>query len=160
MEGAEAAEGMQGVAAQVDMEGHAHIIKGAQTGEETDVLKGSRNASFGDLIRPQTDEGNTLEPDVAFRGLIDAGDQIKHGGFAGAVWPDQTDQFVGPHLQGQLGDSRQAAEPDRASVQVQERRMPSGRGSVHYAVVAFFLPIGQTNSPCGRVSISTMSRAE
>ena len=70
-----------------------HIIEDGKGGKQPDILKRPRDAGGGDLMRLAVRQA-TVQENSAVGGLIDAGNEIEHGGFAGTIWTDETDQFV------------------------------------------------------------------
>src|SRR5439155_20564621 len=91
-----------------------HVVKDRQGRKEPDILEGSRDALLGDLIRLSSHNGASSKTDLAFGGPIHAGDEVEDGGLAGAIRPDETDQFALAHLQVQRGNRGETAEPDGA----------------------------------------------
>src|SRR5205085_604889 len=158
--GPTAPEGMADAADQVQVERDADVVEHGQRRKETDVLKGARDTLAGDFMRLLSDNRFPLETDFAFARLIDSGDQIENGGLAGAVWTDQSDQFLFPDGQVQRRHRRQAAEPDGAFTQLQQGGgcgCPVHDGSLTPTALGRQLNV---SNPCGRVSIMTMmSRA-
>ena len=97
---------MAHVAAQMEMKHCADIVKHAERRKQADVLKGAGDAARGNAIGLLADNGLTVEKNCSAGRLIDAGDQIKRGGFARPVGTDEGDEFAAPDLQIQFRHRR------------------------------------------------------
>ena len=95
---------------EVDMHADQDVLDYGHLAEKADILEGAGDAAGGDLIGPQFDQGPAVEVDLALVGLIDAGQGIEEGGFAGAVGSDDADDPAGLQLKIDPVDGGQAAE--------------------------------------------------
>jgi hypothetical protein len=142
----------------VQLQRGAHIIENTHAVEKADVLERPRQPAPRQLMRLGPQAGNAGEPDFAFRGLINAGDEIEHGRLARAVRADQPDQIVRPNGQVQGGHGRQSAETDGALPHFQQRCVGIGGGGGHLAMRR--AGRRKLNSPCGRAIINPMISSE
>ncbi len=103
-----------------------HIVQHRQIAEQPDILEGATDAQRGNLMRRLAHQFGSLEADTAFRGLINPGNQVEDGGFAGAVGTDDAHQFAGVEIQIEIGDRAQAAEemPDLSRGQQRHMAFP------------------------------------
>src|SRR5262245_28664087 len=116
---------MQRPMLQMEIERGLDVIQNAQRNEEPDVLEGARYALAGDCIGLQSVKPFTTQKNLSFGRWIDPSHHIKDCRLSRPVWADQTDELPAPHFHGEIGDSGQAAEPDRAPVQFEEAIHPS-----------------------------------
>jgi hypothetical protein len=108
----------------------AHVIEHRQAAEKADVLKRARQAEKGELMRFAAQNGTAIERNVSRGGLINAGDEIEHRGFARAVRANQPDQIIAPDFEIEFRHRRQATEANRAILDPQQFRV-SIFGSAH-----------------------------
>src|SRR3954469_21725380 len=78
--------------------------------EQPDFLKGARDAEPHATVRGQAREIGAVEAQRAGVRLIDAADQVEHGGFASAVRPDDREDRTNGNLEGDIADGVDAAE--------------------------------------------------
>ena len=74
----------------VQPECDAHVVVDTQRWKKSNVLKGARDAAFGDFERRLCHDIFAAKLYFAFGRLIHAGDQVEHRRFARAIWPDQS----------------------------------------------------------------------
>src|SRR6185503_9085372 len=89
-----AQHGVEQFLSHVDVTRRHDVFEHGHAREEPDVLKRSRDAAAGDLIRTQTVDALAVEEDRTGSGLIDAGEQVEDRGLAGAVWTNQTEDLA------------------------------------------------------------------
>ena len=102
-------------------------------------------------MRTQSRNVLALKQNAAFRGLIDAGDEIECRGLACAVGPDEADKFTRLQRQAELGHGRQTAKADGRVIELKQRL-------AHSAALAGLR--FQVKRPCGRAIMSTMMSSE
>ena len=102
------------------MKGDADVVENGETWEETDVLEGAGDAVCGDVVGLFADDAVLIEKNFPFGRLIDAGDEIENGGFAGAVGTDEADEFTFADLEIQGRDGSEAAEADGAATEFEK----------------------------------------
>ena len=114
--------------------GHQHVFKNGEGAEEPDVLEGAGDALPGDLVGGEADHagvfavvlplihGLHLALGVVFHddlprqahpavgGLVDTGDAVEGGGFAGAIGADEGHDLPLVDLHGQVVDGHYTAE--------------------------------------------------
>ena len=90
--------------AYLDIFQHRHGV------EQTDVLKGTRNAEADDAAASQVIQLLAVEGDHACAWRIDTGDHVKDGGFTGAVGTDQAENFAFGHIEVEIVDGDESAE--------------------------------------------------
>ena len=150
---AAAPEGFADAVAAVELGGGADVVEDAHRAEEPDVLEGAGHAAFGEHVRFHAGGGFSVEGDLAFGRLIDAGDHVEDGGLARAVGADEADQLALADFQAHVADRRQAAEADGDIFEFQQ-------GLAHGFTANGFFFRSKLNSPCGRAIImKMMSRA-
>ena len=88
----------------------ADVVQDAQLLEQADILKGPGNPGGGDAVAAPVADVLAPESDSAGAEAEDPGDEIEHGGLAGAVGPDKPHQLSGENLQGKIGQGLEAAE--------------------------------------------------
>jgi hypothetical protein len=66
------------------------------------------------------------ERDLAFGGLVEAGDAVEHRGLAGAVGADQRGDLVGVGFEGEIRDGGKAAETHRHVLDREHRGLVRG----------------------------------
>ena len=88
----------------------ADVVQDAQLLEQADILKGPGNPGGGDAVAAPVADVLAPEGDPAGADGEDPGDEIEHGGLAGAVGPDEPHQLPGENLQGKIGQGLEAAE--------------------------------------------------
>ena len=86
------------------------IFQHRQAGQHPDDLKRAGDAFDRDLIRGHRSNLVAVEPNVPGAWLERAGNQVEHGGLAGAVWPDQAKHLVLGKLERNPVDCDQPAE--------------------------------------------------
>ena len=155
----------------VDMPADLDVVEHRQLFEKTNVLERARHAERRDLVRLEVVRGNAANVDLPFGRLVDAGEHVEHGRLPGTVRTDQTDQLVRLNGQIEVRHRRQAAEADRyvvrikQSVPVSHQDTGAEPSSVLFGAVSLRRRSTCHNSrrpssPCGRVSISTISMIE
>ena len=83
---------------------HRHVCK------ETDILKCAGNPAVDDFMRLLTEERLPVEKNVAAGHGIHAGNHIENRRLPGAVRPDDAEDVALLHAEGNIGESRDAAE--------------------------------------------------
>ncbi len=104
----------------VEVAGDADVIEDGERTEEADVLKGAGDAELDDFVDAEAGDGAAVEGNGSLGGLVNAGNEIEDGGFAGAVGADEAAEFV--FADGEIDgvDSGEAAEADRGFVELEE----------------------------------------
>ena len=97
----------------VDMSADLHVVEHRELFEEADVLKRSRDAEGGDLVRFQVRGRNAADFDRAVARFVDAGEDVEHRRLSRAVRSDETDQLMRPDGEIEIGDGRESAKTDR-----------------------------------------------
>ena len=89
-----------------------HVLLDGELLEQADVLEGSGDAGTHDLIGLFAVHPGSVQPELAFGGLVHAGQQVEHRGLAGAVGADQANEFalVDGHVE--VGHGFQTTEGD------------------------------------------------
>lgn len=105
---AEPADGFHQTIPDLAVEGDFHIVQHGQFGKQPDVLEGPGDSHLGHLVGFLPIDPLAVEGDFPFRRFIHPGQHIEGRGLAGAVGPDETDQFPFVDLHGQVGYSPQA----------------------------------------------------
>ena len=78
--------------------------------EGAGVLEDDADALAGDAVAGLAGDVDAVDADVAGVGAFDAHDEFHHGGFAGAVGADETEDFAGLDGEGHVVDGDEAAE--------------------------------------------------
>ena len=79
----------QGVVFCLIMQANFYIVQHTHVLEQTNVLKGAGNTAFVDLDRGFAGKIFTIQRKGAGRRFVHTGQQVKNGGFSGAVRPNQ-----------------------------------------------------------------------
>ncbi len=66
------------------------------------ILLGDYTDCVCQIIQAQVADIMSVNPDGAFRGIVQAGNQVGEGGLAGAAWSDQCDQVARMCFEGDL----------------------------------------------------------
>jgi hypothetical protein len=95
------------------------VILSAQPGVQLDILKGSRNAEFSQLIRPHS--GNSLSIAVYFTFLrfVEAINAVEEGGLAGTIRSDDSQYLVIPDLHAYLSKGTDTAKAEGEVINLQ-----------------------------------------
>ena len=80
-----------------------HVFERSHLGEQADVLEGARQPRLQHLMRLASVETGVVEADLAAVDRIQACERVEQRGLAGAVGADQTENFAGIYLQGNIG---------------------------------------------------------
>ena len=110
------------------------VVLSAEPGVEFDVLKGSRNAEFSQLIRALTRNSSPLVIYLAFLRLVKTVDAIKQSCFAGTIGADDRQNFVIADVQAYLHKCMDTAKAQRQALNSQFNlmmrfhRLPSPKG--------------------------------
>jgi hypothetical protein len=75
------------------MPAHQNIFQDTHMAEKLDILKCARDSPLCDLMRLQGDDVLTFQQNVPAIGFIQRINDIKNGGLAGAIRPDQRKNF-------------------------------------------------------------------
>ena len=67
---------------------------GSSGGSDSSKKEGSGDAGTHDLIGLLAVHPGSVQPELAFGGLVHAGQQVEHRGLAGSVGPQQSDDFA------------------------------------------------------------------
>ena len=94
---APARERARGVEARVHP--HQHVIAHTHVAEDPAILKGARQAKFGDDLRAAPVNPHAADSDCAAVGAQDAADQVERGRLPRAVRPDDADGLTWQHLE-------------------------------------------------------------
>ena len=88
--------------------------------EELDVLKGPGNAPTGYLVRWNARDVDALEEQPSAGHVVDTADQVEDGCLAGAVRPDDCEDFPFRHIERNAVDRLDAAKPDREVARLED----------------------------------------
>src|SRR4029453_3095994 len=125
-----------------------HVLVRGQRREQADPLKRARDAAPVDARRRQTGDAASGEGDRAALGAVDARDQIEDGRLSRPVRADQPDQLADIDGERDAAHRREAAEAQRAVVELEKR---------HRSSVPPINPDGRTNTrPIKRSATMTM----
>src|SRR5215468_6238036 len=97
-------EGTQHAGLHVYVAAEQEIVEDGHAPEEGDVLEGAGDAELGDLAGGQVGDVAALADDPAGVGVVEAADHVEDGRLAGAVGPDDREDFALLGLQGNPGD--------------------------------------------------------
>ena len=89
---------------------HHHVLERGEPGEGLHELERPREAQAADRVGLEPDQGRVVEGDRAVARRVEAGDQVEHGGLAGAVGPDEPDDLAGRDREVEPVDGLQPAE--------------------------------------------------
>ena len=92
------------------LRGH-DVLENRHVGKQPDVLKRSRDASMGNLVRGTPIDASPVEVNLSFGRLIDPRQQIEDRRLACAVRADQSVECAARHLERQILHGRETAEP-------------------------------------------------
>ena len=81
-----------------------HVLEHREVRHQPNVLEGARQAATNAQARRQRGDVGSLQHDAAGIGRIHAGDQVEHGGLAGAVRADEREALAARHAEGELVD--------------------------------------------------------
>src|SRR5271165_695352 len=88
--------------------------------EQLDILEGARNAKCRNLVGGQARKRTPFEQHVARARLVYAANEIENRRFAGAIWPDQREDFSLGNIETHTADRAHAAEIDAEFPYLQE----------------------------------------
>ncbi len=74
------------------------IIENGHPLEQLDVLKGARNAQFGNAVRGQVGNIAAFVEDLALLRGVEPADAVEQAGFPGAIGADDRKNFSGSHF--------------------------------------------------------------
>ena len=111
------------IAARHDVVQHRHAL------EQSDVLEGPGDAELGGVRRLHARQALASKGDAAFLGDVDAIDDVEHRALAGTVRADDRPHFVLEHVEADVGQRLDAAEPQRDRVELENRRA-DGKGAL------------------------------
>jgi hypothetical protein len=114
------------------VEGYLHVVENAERGKEADVLERAPDPGGADGVRRMAADGPSLEPDVAARGRVDAGDDVEDRGLARAVRPDEAIEDARRKAQGDPVHTHEPAELHADLPQLEDR----GHARLHGPVIA------------------------
>ena len=97
-------EGCKPLLAGMAMQAHHHVVEAAKGGEQTQVLKGAGDAKAGYGMARHARDRNSPPLDPAGRDRRNPGDQVEQGGFTGAIWAEQAQDFALVHPQAHVVD--------------------------------------------------------
>ena len=123
---------------------HHDVLERGEPGEGLHELERPREAQAADRVGLEPDQGRAVERDRAVSRGVEAGDEVEHGGLAGAVGPDEPDDLAA--LDREV-ESAHRGEPAEALVQ------PAQLEQAQEARRARSQPI----RPCGRKEMTRMS---
>src|SRR5207237_5983003 len=87
-----------------------HVLQGAEVRHEANVLEVARNTVMHAPARGDPAHVHAVEQNLPGIDRIDSGDEIEHGGLAGAVGTDQSGAGAAPNREAELVDHAQPAE--------------------------------------------------
>jgi hypothetical protein len=90
--------------------GYAEILQNGHRVPQPNVLKSPRKTQGGDFVGTKTGNALTQKTNPAFGGPVEAGDQIKNGGFTRSVGSYQTQKFPFFEAQIEIMNGLQTAE--------------------------------------------------
>ena len=93
--------------------GSHDVILSAQPGVQLDILKGSRNAEFGQLIRAHSGNSLPIVVYLAFLRFVEAIDTVEEGGLAGTIRSDDSQYLVIPDLHAHINKGTDTAKAKR-----------------------------------------------
>ncbi len=123
------------------------IVEGGERGEQRGDLEGTGQSEPDDGVGGATGDRRTLEDDTATARCNDTGDEIEHGGLAGAVRADQAEQLAAVDIEPEVGNGGQPPEAPAQVVDLEENR---------HRIEA--RPARSETSPPGRNSMTLVSR--
>ena len=92
------------------MSGSHKVILSAQSGIQLDILKGSGNTEFSQLIRSHSGDSLTVIVDFALLGFIEAVYAIEESGLASAIRSDNSQYLVIPDIHTHVNQGSDATE--------------------------------------------------
>ena len=95
--------------ANLGVAGHLHMLKHSHMPPQPQILEGPAKAHCGDLVGLKAHNILAIQDDSTFSRFIDAADQVKDGGLASPVGPDQPSDLAGFDLQVVVVDGPQTA---------------------------------------------------
>jgi hypothetical protein len=98
------------------MSGSHEVILSAQPGIEFDILKGSCDAQFGQLVRPHPGDPPVLEVYLTFLRLVETIDAVKECRLAGPIRSDNGQYLLIPDLYVHVDKGTDAAKAKRKVV--------------------------------------------
>src|SRR6185503_7230756 len=147
------------------------IVEGGHVLEQPDVLEGAGDSERRHLVRLRSRDLSVVEHDTPGGRRKNPGDAIEKRGLAGAVRPDEREDLAALHVERDVVDRDEAAEPLRHVIDAEDRR--GGRPSrldghtgvsalTSTIVVSSWTPFCSScsrwrlgSSPCGRTSMTT-----
>jgi hypothetical protein len=97
------------------------VLEDGHRAEQLDVLEGARDPALDDSVRRRPQQGLAVERDLARVGPVQTSDQVEHRRLAGAVGADQADDFPLGHVEADVVDGHDPAEPARHPLDRQQR---------------------------------------
>ncbi len=101
--------------------GDAHIVANAEAAEQLRSLKRAGDAAARNGRRVEARKRAAIEPDLARRTALKAGDAIDDRAFTGPVRPDQGMDLARDERHGRVGHGGKAAEADRHILKFKQR---------------------------------------
>ena len=93
-------------------------------GRSLHVLEGARDAGAGDMARGKprviARSAKAISPLLSVQR---AGEQVEHRGLAGAVRPDQAENFAGTDLEADIVDGDETAKPPLGALDLKKQRI-------------------------------------
>ena len=86
----QAEEGVEWRVIELGVEGDSDIIEDGEGLAESNILESPTDSQAGDVVGAEAGDRLVTEANSAFGWLIDAGDEVKEGGFASAVGADDS----------------------------------------------------------------------
>ncbi len=81
-----------------------HVVEHAHALEQRDVLEGTRDPTFGGLVRAHASAGSAGIADAAALGMVDAVDHVEQRAFTGAIGADQPANVAGLDVEADRGN--------------------------------------------------------
>ncbi len=103
------------------------------------------------LVGLFADHRLAVEVDCALGGLVDAGEQVEDGGFAGAVRADQADELVLADFRVEVGDRLEPAEGDAQMLGLEYGFAHDSPPPLTPPAAAGSLPVRRAASPRGKI---------
>jgi hypothetical protein len=118
----------------IALERQQKIVRDRVALEHGRLLELATDAEFGDLGLVEAGEVvHAVEIDLALVRARLTGDDVHHGGLAGAVRPDHRAHLARLDRQREVVECAEAVERDGHSVEIEQRRCGAGRHDTHSA---------------------------
>jgi len=128
--------------------GRHHVLLDGHVQEQAQGLEGASDPEPGDLVRLHAGDAPSREADVAFIGVVDAGDQVEECRLSSPVGPDHADDLALVDMKIEAGDGHETPERERDVVDLEQPL-------AHQVISTRRSP----SKPFGRTIIKTISRS-